>query len=76
MVEGRRTKDQIREAAIAAEQARQQVLSALREAKAGFRRAHRELHELQRAAGREKHEQAREAARCVGADAVSWTRVD
>ena len=41
MVEGRRTKDQIRDAAIVAEQARQQVLAALREAKRGWREIRR-----------------------------------
>jgi AcrR family transcriptional regulator len=66
MVEGRKTKDQLRDAALAAERARQQVMSALREAKAGFQRAHREIHELQRAAAHEKHQQAREAARLRG----------
>jgi AcrR family transcriptional regulator len=66
MVEGRKTKDQLRDAAIAAEQTRQQVMSALRDAKAAFRRAHRELHELQRAAVQEKRQQAREAARLRG----------
>ncbi len=66
MVEGRKTKDQLRDAAIAAEQARQQVMSALRDARAAFRRAHREIHELQRAAVREKHQQAREAGRLRG----------
>lgn len=37
MVEGRRTKDQLRDAANAAEQARQQVMNALREAKRAWR---------------------------------------
>jgi F0F1-type ATP synthase membrane subunit b/b' len=70
MVEGRRTKDQIREAALVAEQARQQVLAALREAKRGWqelreeaRLAGRELRDEARANAREHREAAREAAR-------------
>ncbi len=57
MVEGRRTKQQLMEAAGAAEQARKQVLAALRQAK----RTWRDLREEQRAlarqgrAGRERH---------------------
>ncbi len=39
IVEGRRTKDQVREAAAVAEQARQQVLGALREAKRAWKAA-------------------------------------
>jgi hypothetical protein len=66
MVEGRKTKDQLRDAGVAAEQARQQVMSALRDAKSAFQRAHREIHELKRAAAQEKHRQAREAARLRG----------
>ena len=42
IAEGRRTKDQIREAAAVAEQARQQVLGALREAKRSWRQAHQQ----------------------------------
>ena len=42
MAEGRRTKDQIREAAAVAEQARQQVLGALREAKRAWKQAHQQ----------------------------------
>jgi AcrR family transcriptional regulator len=56
MVRGRRSKDQIREAAATAEQARRQVLTALREAK----RAWKEIRDETRAAGREA---AREAVR-------------
>jgi AcrR family transcriptional regulator len=70
MVEGRRTKDQIREAALVAEQARQQVMAALREAKRGWRElreearlAGRELRDEARANAREHREAAREAAR-------------
>jgi AcrR family transcriptional regulator len=70
MAEGRRTKDQIRDAAVAAEHARQQVLAAVRDAKRAWRMireearaAGREAHEQARAAAREKHEQARAAAR-------------
>jgi AcrR family transcriptional regulator len=59
MVEGRRTKDQIREAAAVAEQARQQVLAALREAKRGWR----EMREEARATGRELREEAKANAR-------------
>jgi AcrR family transcriptional regulator len=66
MVEGRKTKDQLRDAAVAAEQARQQVISALRDAKSAFQRAHREMHELKRVAAQEKRQQAREAARLRG----------
>jgi hypothetical protein len=70
MVEGRKTKDQLRDAAVAAEQARQQVMTALRDAKAAFRQlrkeAHAARHDQQRAAVRAKHQQAREAARLRG----------
>jgi AcrR family transcriptional regulator len=59
MVEGRKTKDQLRDAALAAEQARQQVISAMRDAKAAFRQIRNEA----RAAGREQREAARTAAR-------------
>ena len=62
MVEGRRTKQQLMEAAGAAEQARKQVLAALRQAK----RTWRDLREEQRAlyarqgrAGRERHRRRR-----------------
>jgi AcrR family transcriptional regulator len=61
MVEGRRTKDQIREAAVVAEQARQQVLAALREAKRGWR----DLREEARAAGREMRDAGREQRRAA-----------
>ncbi len=74
LVEGRRTKDQIRDAAVVAEQARQQVLAAVREAKrtwrdireeakAAGREARQEAGAQVRAAAREAHEQARAAAR-------------
>jgi hypothetical protein len=45
LAEGRRTKDQIREAAAVAEQARQQVLGALREAKRAWKQARDAAHE-------------------------------
>ena len=57
MVEGRKTKDQLRDAAIAAEQARQQVISALRDAKAAFRQIRQEA----RAAGRPQRQVTRTA---------------
>jgi AcrR family transcriptional regulator len=59
IAEGRRTKEQIRDAAAVAEQARQQVLGALREAKRSWKQAHQQVHE----AAREAHQQAHEAAR-------------
>jgi AcrR family transcriptional regulator len=55
MAEGRKTKDQLRDAALAAEQARQQVMSALRDARTAFR----ELRSEARAAGRAQREPAR-----------------
>jgi AcrR family transcriptional regulator len=58
MVEGRKTKDQLRDAAVAAEQARQQVLRALRDAKQAFR----EIRGEARAAGREMREETRATA--------------
>ena len=62
MVEGRRSKDQIREAAATAEQARRQVMLALRDAK----RAWREIRDETRAVAREAaRDAAREAAREV-----------
>jgi AcrR family transcriptional regulator len=67
MVEGRRSKDQIREAAAVAEHARQQVLTALRSAKRSWKEARDEA----RAAGREA---AREVAREVGQQAVHAAR--
>jgi AcrR family transcriptional regulator len=66
MVEGRKTKAQLRDAAVAAEQARQQVMSALRDARSAFQRAHREIHQMKRVAAQEKRQQAREAARLRG----------
>jgi AcrR family transcriptional regulator len=62
MVEGRKTKDQLRDAAIAAEQARQQVMSALRDAKAAFRQIRQEA----RAAGRGQREAPRLRGRGQG----------
>jgi hypothetical protein len=61
MVEGRRTKDQIHEATLVAERARQQVLAALREAKRCWRDQARELRDQTRAAAREQHKAAMEA---------------
>ncbi|HTW11951.1 MAG TPA: TetR family transcriptional regulator [Solirubrobacteraceae bacterium] len=48
MAEGRKTKDQLRDAALAAEQARQQVVRALREARAAWREIREELREAER----------------------------
>ncbi len=57
MVEGRRTKQQLMEAAGAAEQARKQVLAALRQAKRTWRdlRAEQRARARQGRAGRERH---------------------
>jgi AcrR family transcriptional regulator len=66
MVEGRKTKDQLRDAAVAAEQARQQVMSALRDAKAAFRQIREEAHAVRREQHQAAHQQAREAARLRG----------
>jgi AcrR family transcriptional regulator len=55
IAEGRRTKEQIREAAAVAEQARQQVLGALRDAKRAWKQAHQQAHD----AAREARKQAR-----------------
>ena len=70
MVEGRKTKDQLRDAAVAAEQARQQVMSAMRDAKAAFR----QIREEARAAGREQREAARIAAREVRQQTQAFSR--
>jgi AcrR family transcriptional regulator len=59
MVEGRRSKDQIREAAALAEQARRQVLVAVRDAK----RAWKEIRDETRAAGREVARETKAAGR-------------
>lgn len=59
MAEGRRTKDQIRDAAAVAEQARQQVLGALREAKRTWKTARDEA----RRAAREARDEARRRER-------------
>ena len=59
IAEGRRTKEQIREAAAVAEQARRQVMGAVRDAKRAWRQAHQQAHE----AARQAHQQAHEAAR-------------
>jgi AcrR family transcriptional regulator len=58
LLEGRRTKQQLRDAAVAAEQARQQVLAAVRDAK----RAWRDVRSDARAAGREARASARQQA--------------
>ncbi len=63
MVQGRRTKDQIREAAMVAEQARQQVMAALRQAKRGWREQAHEIREETRASAHEQHRAAMAAAR-------------
>ena len=68
MVEGRKTKDQLREAALAAEQARQQVMSALRDAKVAFRDIRKAAHSArreQREAGRVSSRADREATRAA-----------
>jgi outer membrane protein TolC len=59
MVDGHRTKEQLREAALAAEAARQQVMKALRDAKQAFRSAR----EQGKAHQREHREEVREAQR-------------
>jgi AcrR family transcriptional regulator len=70
MVEGRRTKDQLREAGLAAEQARQLVMKALREAKQAFREirdqtkvAERQHRETRKDVQRAHTQGAREAGR-------------
>jgi AcrR family transcriptional regulator len=63
MVEGRRTKDQIREAALIAEQARQQVMAAMREAKRGWKQHAHEIREQARAAAQEQRQASMAAAR-------------
>jgi AcrR family transcriptional regulator len=66
LAEGRRSKDQLREAAAVAERARQQVMTALRSAKRSWKDAHDEarndVREAAREAAREVHQQARQAA--------------
>ncbi len=59
MAEGRRTKDQIRDAAAVAEQARQQVLGALREAKRTWRLAGEETRRHAQQVARDAHQKAR-----------------
>jgi hypothetical protein len=59
MIEGRRTKDQILEAAARAERGRQQVHQALREAKRLWREVAREAREQARLAEQRAREQAR-----------------
>ncbi len=80
MVEGRRSKDQIREAAALAEQARRQVLVAIRDAK----RAWKEIRDETRAAGRELardtkaagREALREQARTLRAEVKAQARAE
>ncbi|MCL2418094.1 MAG: TetR/AcrR family transcriptional regulator [Conexibacteraceae bacterium] len=78
MVEGRRTKDQVREAAAVAEQARQQVLAALRDAKRAWREIHAEAktaaREQARNAVREAQAAAHAAAREAAREAKRHTR--
>jgi AcrR family transcriptional regulator len=66
MVQGRRSKDQIREAAALAEQARRQVLTALRDAK----RTWKEIRDETRAAGREAAREVAREARAAGREAA------
>jgi AcrR family transcriptional regulator len=63
MVEGRRSKDQIREAAAVAEHARQQVMTALRSAKRSWKDARDEARAAGREAAREVRQHAVQAAR-------------
>jgi AcrR family transcriptional regulator len=65
MVEGRRTKDQLREAATRAEQARQQVMTALRRAKREWGNPPQgsAVNQAARDAAQEAHRQAHTAAR-------------
>jgi AcrR family transcriptional regulator len=76
MVEGRRTKDQIRDAATKAEQARQQVVTALRRAKRewGASREGQAFNAAARKAGHEAQRQAQEAAREAHLQAHSAAR--
>lgn len=73
MVEGRRTKEQLKDAALVAEQARQQVMAALRDAK----RAWREIRAEAKAAAQEARNGARDAragARAAAHDARADAR--
>jgi hypothetical protein len=63
LVEGRRSKDQIHEAAAVAEHARQQVMSALRGAKRSWRDARDDARAAGRGAAREVRQHAAQAAR-------------
>jgi hypothetical protein len=63
MVEGRRSKDQIREAAVVAERARQQVLTALRGARRSWKGARDEARAAGHEVAREARQQAAQAAR-------------
>jgi AcrR family transcriptional regulator len=74
MVEGRRSKDQIREAAIVAEHARQQVLTALRAAKRSWREAHEEARAAGQEIAREARQQAAQAARQAARELREQTR--
>ena len=74
MVEGRRTKDQIREAALVAEQARQQVMAAMREAKRGWKQHAHEIREQARAAAQEQRQASMAAAREQHRQAITAAR--
>jgi AcrR family transcriptional regulator len=70
MVEGRRSKDQIREAAAVAEHARQQVLTALRSAKRSWKDARDEARATGREAAREVAREVRQQAGHVAREAA------
>jgi len=72
MVEGRRSKDQIREEAALAEQARRQVLVAIRDAK----RAWREIRDETKAAGREVRDEVKAAGRQTLRDQARTLRIE
>ena len=74
MVEGRRTKDQIREAALVAEQARQQVMAAMREAKRGWKQHAHELREQARTSAHEQRQAAMATAREQREQAIAAAR--
>lgn len=70
LVEGRRSKDQIREAAAVAEHARQQVMSALRGAKRSWKDARDDARAAGRDAAREVRQHAAQAAREAAREAA------
>ncbi len=76
MVEGRRSKDQIREAAAVAEHARQQVMTALRGAKRSWKDARDEARTTGRDAAREVRLLAAQAAREAAREAREQARSD